>query len=236
MSFISLLLLISTTTRAQEFYKKGEFSKALDKYCECKESGVSNPGLYFNIGNCYYRLGKYGKALLNYRRAWFLAPDNRDIRHNINMFTGSGVSPNPFVSWLSGIIDRIPLRTFTWVLVISAGLLLIFISLRLLQRVREFNFPSTLFIFLSGIVFIFSVIGFSVWMGRVNSDWVVFTDPTTAYSGPGKQFKELMRVNETEEGSVLRESEGWWLVHLHSGEGGWVDSTTCARVIIPEMK
>jgi uncharacterized protein YgiM (DUF1202 family) len=40
-----------------------------------------------------------------------------------------------------------------------------------------------------------------------------------------------MRIDEAEEGSVIRESDGWQLIQLHSGEGGWVDDTKAEYVL-----
>ena len=65
----------------------------------------------------------------------------------------------------------------------------------------------------------------------MQSKWVVVTESDIAYSGPGEQFKELMKMDEAEEGYLIRESSGWWLIQLHSGEGGWMDSTSVVRVL-----
>lgn len=231
MIYISFILLLGNTNQAEEFYKQGLYEKALEEYNQFINEGISNPNLYLNIGNCYYRMGEYGKALLNYRRAWFLAPGDPNIRHNISLFATHKKNPNPFISSLAFVVDRISLRTFAYLLIFSFTLLVILLSIRLIQLVRTLRFPTNPLLILSGVIFIFSLIGFSVWFGRVQSGWVVVTQSTTAYSGPGDQFKELMRIDEAEEGSVIRESNGWWLIQLYSGEGGWVDDTKAEYVL-----
>ena len=231
MIYINLFLLSVSTTSAEEFYNKGLYEKALEEYRKYESAGISNPNLYLNIGNCHYRIGEYGKALLNYRKGWFLAPNDPNVRHNISLFTKNEENPNPFISLFAGFIDRISLRSFSYLLIFSFSLLIIIISIRLIQSVRPLRFPSNPLLFLAGIVFIFSLIGFGVWWGRVQSKWVVVTKSDIAYSGPGEQFKELMKIDEAEEGYLIRESSGWWLTQLHSGEGGWVDSTSVVRVL-----
>lgn len=232
MLYISFLLLISQPSiSAKEYYKKGQYSKALDEYVKYLDKGVTNPSLYFNIGNCYYRMGEFGESLLYYRRAWFLEPGNDNINHNISLFSREDVNPNPFISFLSKVIDNISLRKFACLLVISFSLLIIAFSIRLIQTVKLIDFPTNPLLVILGLFFIFSLIGFSVWYGRVNSRWVVTTESTLVFSGPGEQFKELMQVDEAEEGSVVREDAGWLLIHFHSGEGGWVDSTKASLVI-----
>jgi tetratricopeptide (TPR) repeat protein len=235
MLYISLLMLFSQipAQEAEEYYKQGEYAKALEEYNECLGRGLRNAELYLNIGNCYYRMGEFGKSLLYYRRAWFLEPSNENILNNISLFKKEKSNPNPFISFFSRIIDKISLRVFSYFLVISFSLLVIVVSIRLIQRVKLINFPTNPILVLAGLFFIFSLIGFSIWYGRVKSRWVVTTETTMAYSGPNEEFKKLMRVDKAEEGSLVRKDEGWWLVHFRSGEGGWIDSTTAA-LVIPE--
>jgi len=234
---ISLLMLFSQTSPSttEEYYKNGEYAKALEEYNECLDRGIQNAELYLNIGNCYYRMGDFGKSLLYYRRGWFLDPSNENILNNISLFKRNESNPNPFISFFSRIIDRISLRVFSYLLVLSFSLLVIIIAIRLIQTIKLINFPVNPLLILVGLFFIFSLIGFSIWYGRVKSRWVVTTATTMAYSGPDEEFKELMRVDKAEEGSLVREDSGWWLVHFHSGEGGWIDSTT-AELVIPFSK
>lgn len=233
---ISLLLMVSQTTlSAEECYKKGEYSKALDKYTEYIDEGIQSPELYLNIGNCYYRLGNFGESLLYYRKAWFLSPGNKNVNNNISLFLKEESNPNPFISFFSGIVDRISLRTFSFLLVISFTLLAIITSIRFVQTVKLINFPANPLLFSFGLFFLFSLIGFSTWYSRAKSRWVVTTETTIAYSGPNEDFKELMRVDEAEEGSLIREDDGWWLIHFHSGAGGWIDSTNAA-LVLPSFK
>jgi tetratricopeptide (TPR) repeat protein len=234
MLYISLLILLSQSSQsAEECYKKGEYSEALAEYEKYLDKGIVSPELYLNIGNCYYRMGLFGESLLYYRRGWFLSPGNENIINNISLFSKEEVNPNPFISFFSKIIDKISLRIFSYLFVLSSTLLAIAVSIRLIQKVKLINFPANPLLFLTGLLFIFSLLGFSIWFGRAKSRWVVTTETTIAYSGPDEEFKELMRVDEAEEGSLVREDDGWWLVHFHSGQGGWIDSTA-ARLVIPK--
>jgi len=48
------------------------------------QGGVRNGRLYYNIGNAYFRLGDLGRAILNYRRAEVLAPNDPNLRQNLD--------------------------------------------------------------------------------------------------------------------------------------------------------
>jgi len=233
MFYISVLMFFSQipATAAEEYYKEGEYAKTLEEYNKYLDKGIRNAELYLNIGNCYYRMGDFGRSLLYYRRGWFIAPGSESILNNISLFKKEKSSPNPFISFLSKMIDRISLRVFSYLLILSFSLLIIIVSIRLIQTVKLISFPTDPLLVLACLFFVFSLVGFSIWYGRVKSRWVVTTETTIAYSGPNEEFKELMRVDKAEEGSLVREDGGWWLVHFHSGEGGWIDSTTAALVI-----
>lgn len=231
MIYISLILLSTSAFTAEDFYKKGLYKEALEEYKKFETEGISNPNLYLNIGNCYYRLGEYGKALLYYRKGWFLSPNDPNILHNLSIFTKNEENPNPFISLVANLIDRISLRIFSYLLIFSLTFLVILISIKLIQSVRTIRVPINPLLFLSVIIFIFSILGFGVWWSRVKSEWVIILESSIAFSGPGEQFKELLKMDEAEEGYIVRESSGWWLIHLHSGEGGWVDSTFATRVL-----
>ncbi len=231
MIYISLILLSSLLTKAEDFYKNGLYEEALEEYKKSEIEGTSNPNLYLNIGNCYYRLGEYGKALVYYRKGWFLSPNDPNILHNLSLFTKNQENPNPFISLITRTIDKISLRKFSYLLIISFSLLIILISIRLIQSVHPIKLSINPLLFLISIIFIFSLTGFGVWWGRVQSKWVVILEGSIAYSGPGEQFKELLKMDEAEEGKLIRQSDGWWLVQLNAGDGGWIDSTKVSLVL-----
>jgi len=48
-----------------------------------EDGGIENGKLYYNIGNAYFRMNDLGMAILNYRRAEALIPDDANLRHNL---------------------------------------------------------------------------------------------------------------------------------------------------------
>lgn len=45
-----------------DLFKKGDYAGALKKYLEARKSEPANPILFYNIGTCEYKLGKYDDA------------------------------------------------------------------------------------------------------------------------------------------------------------------------------
>lgn len=66
--------------RAQDLYRK-----AIMRYQRIVRDGdVENGGLYYNIGNAYFRMKDVGRAILNYRRAEQLMPNDPNLHQNLS--------------------------------------------------------------------------------------------------------------------------------------------------------
>lgn len=52
----------------KEAFQKGLHEQALDFFLNAQASGMSKPSLYYNIGVCFYRLGKYQEAEKAFRK------------------------------------------------------------------------------------------------------------------------------------------------------------------------
>ena len=59
------------------------FQKAAQEYEAILAAGYHNGQVFFNLGNTYYRLGKVGEAIADYRRAQVLLPRDAAIAANL---------------------------------------------------------------------------------------------------------------------------------------------------------
>ncbi len=79
----SPVLAQNSLAQAEEFYRQGKFSQALSLYEQELKNHPNDPFVYYNIGNCYFKMGSKGLATANYYRAFLRAPRDLDIRHNL---------------------------------------------------------------------------------------------------------------------------------------------------------
>jgi len=49
-----------------------------------REGHLANGGIYYNLGNVYFRLGDMGRAILNYRRAQRFEPNDAKLKRNLS--------------------------------------------------------------------------------------------------------------------------------------------------------
>lgn len=66
--------------QAEDLYRKAilRFERIV------REGGVENGQLFYNIGNAYFRMNDVGRAILNYRRALRLAPNDSNVHQNLS--------------------------------------------------------------------------------------------------------------------------------------------------------
>ena len=76
--------------QAEGYYREGKFSAALGLYEKELKNTPNDPYVYYNIGNCYFKMGSKGLAAANYYRAFKLAPRGSGIRHDLTLALAAG--------------------------------------------------------------------------------------------------------------------------------------------------
>ena len=73
------------TQQAEQWYASGQYADAADVYNRILAAGMESADLYYNLGNCYYKLGENTRAILNYERSLLLNPGDDMTRYNLKM-------------------------------------------------------------------------------------------------------------------------------------------------------
>lgn len=71
--------------KANQAYSEGRFQEAADGYQGLIGSGRRHANLCYNLGNAWFRLGDFGKAILNYERALALDPHHPEASANLRL-------------------------------------------------------------------------------------------------------------------------------------------------------
>ena len=91
-SVFMVLLATGTTAQVESFmvdsankhYMEGEYRQAIQLYQQVLNKGIEAPGIYYNLGNAYYKTHQLAPAILNYERALLRNPSNEDIQYNLD--------------------------------------------------------------------------------------------------------------------------------------------------------
>ena len=71
--------------KANQAYSEGRYDEAAAGYQALVGSGNWNANVFYNLGNAYYRLGKFGPAIVNYERALALEPRHPEADANLRL-------------------------------------------------------------------------------------------------------------------------------------------------------
>jgi hypothetical protein len=217
--------------QGNELYASGDYQAAIESY-EQAVSQIHNATLYYNLGNSYFKTGKFGKALLNYRRAWFLTPRDADIVHNISFtrtYRADKIQTNP--GPLAKIVyDMFHVLSFHEARTASALFFLLlsgFVSLYIVFRKSWHAYCALA----CGIVCLFLFINWQVWSHERTSRPAIITAPeVNALSGPGKDYKTIMVIHDGTEVRIRQTRSEYALIHLPGGLGGWVELSSLEEV------
>lgn len=71
--------------KANQEFAAGHFKEAIDEYEALVRSGQLSANLFYDLGNAYFRIGDFGRAILNYERALALEPRHPEADANLRI-------------------------------------------------------------------------------------------------------------------------------------------------------
>ncbi len=223
--------------QAGEAYQKGEWRAALDAYRKVLESGYQSGALYYNIGNCHYKLKSVGEAILNYEKARRLIPGDEDLNFNLalaNLRTIDKITPLPrfwLLENLETLLDALPRGLLQWLAFLfyfSAAAALI---ARILGGQPGFRFRAGALAF--GLAF-FCVLSTGLLLARdqfaARAEGVVLAESTRAFSGPGGDNLQVFVLHEGTKVRIEQRNAEWVEVLLADGNVGWVRGSDLGEI------
>jgi len=213
--------------RANTLYQDKQFTEAADQYEKLIAEGIDNGHLYYNLGNTYYRLGQYGRAIQNYLKAKFRLPLNEEVEANLLFaiketqdkldWQREGESGSLFF-WIKGLT----LKTHLWLL---AGINLMFWVLQAIKVYRP-TWGTSLARSLGLGLLVFTLLSTGLrW--HYDNNWnygVVLAQRVEVYSGTGADKSVLFHLHEGAIVTLSEEQGDWKRIVLPDGKKGWVSA------------
>ena len=214
--------------QANQYYTQKEYDKALVIYNRVmEEHGTSGSEIYYNKGNCYFKLNQLGRAIVEYKRAFYLDPRDKDINHNLNYarsLVDLTVEDNR--NWYVRTADRL-LRYLSAYEVELAVYILIGLVLGI-HLVLLF-WPGVRSMRLLRLIFILAVvIAGGIACGKKiifpsRYDAVVIESNAAVRYGPLPSEKTVFRLTEGIEVTISEQKGKWYHIELTNGQSGWIN-------------
>ena len=224
--------------KANKAYSAGSFTVAADLYQKVAEAGYASPELYYNLGNTYYKMNDYSKAILWYERAKLLDPGSEDINFNLNVANtkiSDKIEPLPELFYkrlFNGLVQLFSVDTWAMMSVCMfiaglLGLVLYLASRVLILRKIGFWFASGLFI-----LFFFTLV--FAWNGylfaKSADEAIVFAPTITVKSSPDEKSTDLFVLHEGAKVKLLDNISGWYEIRIANGSVGWLPRNSLEKI------
>jgi len=244
-NIVYIILLVSQVFFAQsefakgnDLYKNGKYEQAIDAYTSELTAKKQSAELYFNIGNCYYKLNKVAPAIYNYEKALVLNPNDADIATNLRFAqkrTVDEIKVVPTVGFAKLLRDFTAIyhyNTWAWISVAFSALFLLsflgyyFSALTLNKRLFFFGmFLMLLMLIISVASAIFEKSHF-----KNERPAIVFAEMTDVRSEPQNKGASVVILHEGTKVFVKETVDNWKKIQLTDGSEGWIDSNAIREV------
>ena len=241
--YISLLIFqVSLAQTAfdqgNKFYGKENYEAAITSYQSVINTGKQSAELYFNLGNCYYKIQKVAPAIYNYEKALLLSPNDTEIKTNLEFarkMSIDDIKVIPKVGFSKLIQDftaKYYYDTWAWIAVAFAFLFLLFFvgyyfsHSTVLKRVFFFG----MFFWLLGIG-LTTASGFYE-KGRMDNERpaIVFAETASVKSEPKITATDAFVLHEGTKVYILESIANWKKVELTDETTGWIEESAIKEI------
>lgn len=218
--------------KATEAYNEGEFEKAISFYDDILKNGKHSAELYFNLGNCYYKMDEIGPSIYYYEKALLLQPNDSEIKNNL------GFAQNMKLD----AIDEIPktaMKRFHDSLVLAfspdqwgyfavAMIILFVLGFITYYILYEATHKRIAFIAANAALFIAIFCIIMGYLGirnqKLQNPAIIFEREVVITSEPNERSEKVFALHEGTKVNVLESLESWSKVRIADGQTGWMPS------------
>lgn len=217
-------------TKANTFYKDGKYDQAIDIYKEIIAKGEVSSELYYNLGNCYYKLNEVAPTIYNYEKALQLNPTNADAQNNLifaKRLTLDRIEALPksvFQRFNENVLQKLSYNGWAILAVLfsilGAVLFLVFYFSDTPSKKRLFFITSII----SFLLLISSlIIAYHQYNQSKNTvEAIVFSEEVSVKNEPTKNSDEAFTLHEGTKVLVLDSVDDWKKIKLADGKIGWL--------------
>ncbi|MCV9927768.1 tetratricopeptide repeat protein [Flavobacterium sp. LS1R49] len=241
-----LFLLLSQLFFAQSSFEKGntlyqesKYEQAAQEYENViKVDKKQSAELYYNLGNCYYKLNKVAPAIYNYEKALVLNPNHVETLNNLKFakkLTIDEIKEVPkvgFAKLIRNFTGKYDYNTWAWISVgIASAFLLCFIGYYFSQLTRSKR------IFFIGMFLVLLALLVSLTAGFLEKSHfdnekpaIVFAEIAEVRSEPQKAGSPIFTLHEGTKVYVKESLQNWKKIELTDGTEGWIEAPAVKEV------
>lgn len=213
---------------ANSLYEQGDFDNAIRQYNSVLESGSESGNIYYNLGNCYFKKGELGRALLNYEKARRLIPLDKDLESNYeyacSLIKGGGAAPGRslFVRIFNDLFEKFTIDGLT--VLLSALYMLILIGVLAGLFLAPFKKHALILVAFSGLFFIAAFAGLTGKIALLDKEAIVIAGQADARFEPMDKATAYFTLYEGMKAELITSKDNWRKVKRQDNKSGWVEN------------
>jgi len=232
---ISSNFIIAQTTNklfenANTLYKEAKYTEAIKLYEKIETSNQVSADLYFNLGNCYYKLNKVAPTIYYYEKALKLQPLHRAAANNLvfaKRLTLDVIEelPKTFLQKLDeNYVKKLSYNQWAIVVVVLSFIASI---LFLLFYFAESSSRKRLYFVISILSFLLFFVSIGITFNQFkwsekNVKAIVFSEKTSIQNAPTLNSDAVFTLHEGTKVTVLDAVDNWKKIKLTDGKTGWI--------------
>ncbi len=224
--------------KGNALYQKEKYTEAIKAYESVLDTKQESAELYFNIGNCYYKLNQVAPAVYNYEKALVLNPTDKEIQNNLKFahkLQIDEIKVIPKVGFEKLIRDftaTFHYDTWAWNSIAFAVLFLLFFvgyyfsQTTISKRIFFIGMFVLVFLILISVV---SAI-FEKRHYENEKPAVIFAEIVSVKSEPKSTGSDVVVLHEGTKVYVLEGLDNWKKIQLTDGTQGWIENSAIKEV------
>lgn len=224
--------------KGNSLYQKGQYMEAISMYETILKSGQESAEVYFNLGNCYYKLNQVAPAVYNFEKALLLKPSDSEIQNNLafaKKMAIDEIQETPKVGFSKIIQDftsSFHYDTWAWIAII--------VALSFLLSFLGYYFTNTTTlkrVFFSGMVVLLLLVVISLFAGffeqnRIHNDnpAIVFAEVIAVKSEPNAASQDAFTLHAGTKVQILETISNYHKIQLADLKEGWITKSAVKEI------
>ncbi|TVZ56499.1 SH3 domain-containing protein [Lutibacter sp. Hel_I_33_5] len=217
-------------TTANNLYKEGKYKEAIKVYQKIEKKDQVSSDVYYNLGNCYYKLNEVAATIYNYEKALSINPLHKDATNNLvfaKRLTLDRIEELPksiLQKFNENYLQKLTYNQWAIVVVVLSFLASILFLLFYFSEIptkKRFYFISSILSF----IMLFSSLLITINQYNLSTSKrhaIVFSKKIDVKNAPTLNGNDVFTIHEGTKIMVLDEVDNWKKVKLADGKIGWL--------------
>lgn len=223
----------SAFENANKLYQEEKYQEAAQTYESILNSGKQSAEIYFNLGNCYYKLHKIAPSIYNFEKALQLSPNDEEIKTNLDFARKMALDDIKIIpkvgfhKLISDFTSKYYYDTWAWIAVgLAFAFLLFFLGYYFsTTTLKKRLYFTGMFVLIVGVLV--SVFSGIYEKNRLQNERpaIVFSESVPLKGEPKVNAPETSTIHEGTKVYVLESTSNWKKIELTDETTGWIESS-----------